>query len=52
MVEFHGERVGINLMRKHYGWYIRGFNGASTIRKALVTASDKDEMVDILETIN
>ncbi|MDP6755044.1 MAG: tRNA dihydrouridine synthase DusB [Candidatus Marinimicrobia bacterium] len=52
MVEFHGERVGINLMRKHYVWYIRGFNGASAIRKALVTASDKDEMVSILETIN
>ena len=52
MVKFHGERIGINLMRKHFGWYIRGFECAGAIRKALVTASDKDEMVDILETIN
>jgi tRNA-dihydrouridine synthase B len=52
MVKFHGERIGSNLMRKHFGWYIRGFESAGTIRKALVTASDKDEMVDILETIN
>ena len=52
MVKFHGERIGINLMRKHFGWYIRGFESAGAIRKALVTAFDKDEMVDILETIN
>jgi tRNA-dihydrouridine synthase len=38
-------------MRKHYGWYIRGFNGASAIRKALVTATEKDEMINILNLL-
>lgn len=51
MIEFHGERVGINLMRKHFGWYIRGFTGAAVIRKALVVAADKDEMVTILDSM-
>ncbi|MBT4809220.1 MAG: tRNA dihydrouridine synthase DusB [Candidatus Marinimicrobia bacterium] len=52
MIDWHGERVGINLMRKHFGWYIRGFDGASPMRKALVSASEKEDMVSILDSIS
>ena len=52
MVDWHGERIGTNLMRKHFGWYIRGFNGASPYRKALVSAPDREAMVAILDSIS
>ena len=39
-----GKHWGMNLMRKHFGWYIRGFSGASRFRKALVTAASIEEM--------
>ena len=44
LLENRGERWGMNLMRKHFGWYIRGFPGAAKFRQALVTAQGLDEM--------
>ena len=52
MVDWHGERIGTNLMRKHFGWYIRGFNGASPYRKGLVSGPDREAMVAILDSIS
>jgi len=52
MIDWHGERIGVNLMRKHFGWYIRGFEGAGIFRKALVSAPDRVSMVSILDSIN
>ena len=51
MIEWHGERAATNLMRKHFGWYLRGFEGAGSYRKSLVTASNRDEMFSILNSI-
>ena len=51
MLLWHGEKAGTNLMRKHFGWYIRGFDGASYVRKSLVSALDKKEMLSILNSI-
>ena len=51
MIEWHGEKTATNLMRKHFGWYLRGFDGASNYRKSLVSASDRDEMFSILNSI-
>jgi|TARA_B100001142_G_scaffold113335_1_gene115403 tRNA-dihydrouridine synthase B len=51
MIKWHGERIGTNLMRKHFGWYIRGFDGASPYRKALVCAPDKKSIDSILDSI-
>lgn len=48
MLECHGSRIGTNLMRKHFGWYIKGFKGASVIRNELVRAENKVEMMSIL----
>ena len=44
LLENRGERWGMNLMRKHFGWYIIGFPGAAKFRQALVTAQGLDEM--------
>tara|TARA_B000000475_G_scaffold252761_1_gene230615 strand:+ start:4846 stop:5805 length:960 start_codon:yes stop_codon:yes gene_type:complete len=51
MIEWHGERAATNLMRKHFGWYLRGFEGASSYRQSLVMASNRDEMFSILNSI-
>ncbi|HJL85073.1 MAG TPA: tRNA dihydrouridine synthase DusB [Candidatus Marinimicrobia bacterium] len=44
LLEDRGERWGLNLMKKHFGWYIRGFPDAAKHRRALVTALELDEM--------
>ena len=51
MIKWHGEKTATNLMRKHFGWYLRGFEGASNYRKSLVSASNRDEMFSILNSI-
>ena len=39
-----GEVWGMNLMRKHFGWYIKGFPKASQFREKLVRANSISEM--------
>ena len=51
MIDWHGERTATNMMRKHFGWYIRGFSGAGNYRKALVSAQDSTTMISILNSI-
>ncbi len=51
LVESKGPIVGSNNMRKHFGWYIKNFKGAATLRKQLVTAKDKNAMEEILEDV-
>lgn len=52
LLKSHGEHIGTNLMRKHFGWYIKGFPGASSLRQSLVTAKDKEEMEKLLDGMN
>ncbi|MCH7764516.1 MAG: tRNA-dihydrouridine synthase, partial [Candidatus Marinimicrobia bacterium] len=49
LIESRGKKTGSNLMRKHFGWYIKGFPGAAVLRQSLVTAKDKDEMRNLLD---
>jgi len=51
MIDWHGERTATNMMRKHFGWYIRGFSGAGNYRKALVSAYNSTTMISILNSI-
>jgi len=44
LIQTRGNHIGTNLMRKHFGWYIKGFESAGKIRKELVTSADSDEM--------
>ncbi len=52
LLESRGEHIGTNLMRKQFGWYIKGFPDASSLRQSLVTAVDKKEMEKLLDEIN
>ncbi len=49
LIESRGEKIGSNLMRKHFGWYIKGFPGAAALRQSLVTSKDEDEMRNLLD---
>ena len=44
-----GDRIGSNLMRKHFSNYIKGFPGASSFRKNLVTAPNLFSMRKALD---
>ena len=46
-----GTKRGLYLMRKHFGWYIRGFPGAADYRIRLVTATSIDYAKSILAEI-
>ncbi|MDP6532998.1 MAG: tRNA dihydrouridine synthase DusB [Candidatus Marinimicrobia bacterium] len=48
LIQTRGERTGTNLMRKHFGWYIKGFPGAAPLRQSLVTAKDHSDMFALL----
>ncbi len=50
-VEYRGELVGCKLMRKHFGWYLKGFPGASGFRQKLVTAPSLNEINSILDEV-
>ena len=51
LIESKGPIVGPNMMRKHFGWYIKNFAGAAALRQQLVTAKDKTAMEEILEDV-
>ncbi len=51
LIRDRGERAGTNLMRKHFGWYIKGFQGAQKIRQRLITAPGSKEMKEGLQMI-
>lgn len=48
-VEEFGDKKGIFDMRKHYGWYFKGFDGVSELRKKLVRAESIKEVQNILK---
>lgn len=47
---FKGEEYGMQEMRKHLAWYIRGMPGASHTRGLLVRVSAAEEAINILES--
>ena len=51
LMKTRGIHTGTNLMRKHFGWYIKGFEGAGKIRQKLVTSVNAKDMIEILENI-
>ena len=40
---------GIIEMRKHLGWYFKGFSGASEIRKSLMQVKSLEEIVKVIK---
>ena len=51
ILESRGTKKGLYLMRKHFGWYIKGFPGAADFRIHLVTAKSIEIAKNILNEI-
>jgi tRNA-dihydrouridine synthase B len=49
MIEEYGEARAAKMMRKYFGWYVRGFPGAVDLRKRLVAV---ESMADIDSVFN
>ena len=46
-----GEQVAVREMKKHVGWYARGFAGAADIRRACNSARDLRDLETLMERI-
>lgn len=51
LVEEKGEYTAIREMRKHIGWYIKGFVNASEIRKKVCEIEEISELKNVIENI-
>jgi tRNA-dihydrouridine synthase B len=51
MVEVYGEISGPKMMRKHFGWYFRGFGGASALRQRLLGTKTAAEIENVLDEL-
>ncbi len=47
LVEEKGEKRGILQMRKHAGWYTKGFKSAAALRRRMSSAENLSELMDI-----
>ena len=50
MLAFKPERIAVNEMRKHIGWYIKGLNGAATFRAKINHAEKPEEAFDLIRS--
>ncbi|MDD5285115.1 MAG: tRNA dihydrouridine synthase DusB [Desulfuromonadaceae bacterium] len=50
-IEESGEPIAVRELKKHIGWYARGFAGASEIRRAANAARTKADIVALTERI-
>ena len=46
------EERAIREMRKHFGWYLKGFSGAQELRKRAILLNTLDEVKELLESLN
>lgn len=50
-ISWKGEKLGILEMRRHYAPYFKGYENSKEFRQKLVRSEDKNEIVEILETV-
>lgn len=48
-IDFYGERNGVVIFRKFFGWYTKGFRKVRPLREKSSRAKTKEEMVGIIE---
>jgi len=48
MLDHYGEQVGVNMARKHLGWYTRGLPGSAEFRNAVNQVGEADRVLDML----
>jgi len=49
MIALYGETTGVNLMRKHIGWYTKGLHGSAEFRNAVNQIADSKTVFGMLE---
>jgi tRNA-dihydrouridine synthase B len=49
MLELYGPVIGINLARKHLGWYTKGLHDSGSFRNAVNQLSDPREVVSMID---
>lgn len=52
LVDHFGERVGINLFRKHPSWYLKGFPVGPAVRDAFSRVSSIEELDTLVEELD
>jgi tRNA-dihydrouridine synthase B len=48
MLEFYGKEVGVNMARKHIGWYTKGLNGSAEFRNKVNQEPDAARVIAML----
>lgn len=49
MLEHYGPFIGVNMARKHIGWYTKGLTGSAEFRNAVNQVADAAKVLDMLE---
>jgi tRNA-dihydrouridine synthase B len=49
MLDLYGEVIGINLARKHLGWYTKGLPDSGTFRNAVNQLADPAAVVSLID---
>ena len=47
-LSLYGNEVGVNMMRKHIGWYTKGLHGSAEFRNSVNKISDPDTVLSML----
>jgi tRNA-dihydrouridine synthase B len=48
MLDHYGDTIGVNMARKHIGWYTRGLPGSADFRNAVNQIGDAPRVLDML----
>lgn len=48
-LDHYGPQVGVNMMRKHIGWYTKGLHGSADFRNAVNQVADAATVLDMLD---
>ena len=48
MLDHYGKVTGVNLSRKHIGWYTKGLHGSAEFRNAVNQVADSTIVLDML----
>ena len=52
LLEDKNEQVCINYTKKHFNWYLKGFDGASKLRRKFMKVKSTKEISNLLDSIN
>ena len=51
LIKYYNKKVSLNLSKKHFGWYLKGFEGASNIRKEIMRSTKVEEVQMIIDEL-